>query len=116
MNRYPEWEDKKILIDLRNRYCTLYENEDGSKFYVEPAFYTALSVYKTNYPERLADILREMDRLSARYRLVVFTADDEEPLTFIPDGIQAVYLTAADICDRLQIFLEDKSRGSDYGD
>ena len=32
MKNYPEWESKKRLIDLRNRYCTLYENEDGSKF------------------------------------------------------------------------------------
>lgn len=116
MKHYPEWEDRKKLIDLRNRYCTLYENADGGKFYIEPAFYTTFETFKMHYPERVGEIIAEMDRRVSRERLVVFTADDEEPLTYIPDGVKAVYLTVTDICDKLKIFLEDKSRGSDYGD
>ena len=104
MKNYPEWESKKRLIDLRNRYCTLYENEDGSKF------------YKVHYPDRINDILAEMDRAVKANKFVVFTADDENPLTFVPENVEAVYLEITDITNKLKIFLEDKSRGSDYGD
>ena len=30
MKDYVEWADKKRLIDLKNRFCTLYKNDDGS--------------------------------------------------------------------------------------
>lgn len=116
MKNYPEWESKKRLIDLRNRYCTLYENEDGSKFYIEPAFYTTLETFKVHYPDRINDILAEMDRAVKANKFVVFTADDEKPLTFVPENVEAVYLEITDITNKLKIFLEDKSRGSDYGD
>lgn len=116
MRNYPEWEDKKEIEDTRNRYCALYENEDGSKFYIEPAFYVTLEPFRVHYPNQFSDIIKEMDAVVRRNKLVVFTADDEEPLTYIPEDIKAIYLTITDITDKLKLFLEDKSRGSDYGD
>ena len=62
------------------------------------------------------NILAEMDRAVKANKFVVFTADDENPLTFVPENIDAVYLEITDITNKLKIFLEDKSRGSDYGD
>ena len=37
---YPEWSDRKILIDRQNRFATCYQNDDGSIFYIEPQYYT----------------------------------------------------------------------------
>ena len=91
-------------------------SEDGSKFYIEPAFYTTLETFKVHYPDRINDILAEMDRAVKANKFVVFTADDENPLTFVPENVEAVYLEITDITNKLKIFLEDKSRGSDYGD
>ena len=45
-----------------------------------------------------------------------YSVFDENPLTFVPENIEAVYLEITDITNKLKIFLEDKSRGSDYGD
>lgn len=54
-----------------------------------------------------------MKRIVKANHKVVFTGDYEAPLSHVED---AVYLEIFDITDRLQLFVEDKSRGSDYGD
>jgi len=113
MENYIEWTDRKRLIDLKNRYCTLYKNEDGSMFYIEPAFYTSLMKFKELRSKEYSLILNEMDRVTSKYKLVVFTADSDEPITIAE---HAVFLTITDIANKLKIFIEDKSRGSDYGD
>ena len=116
MDNYNEWKDRKRLIDLKNKFCTLYKNDDGSMFYIEPAFYTSLMRFKELHEDKFFTILEEMDRVSSKYHLVVFTADSDEPITIIDEGVDAVYLTITDITNKLKIFIEDKSRGSDYGD
>ena len=116
MDNYNEWKDRKRLIDLKNKFCTLYKNDDGSMFYIEPAFYTSLMRFKELHEDKFCMILEEMDRVTSKYHLVVFTADSDEPITIIDEGVDAVYLTITDITNKLKIFIEDKSRGSDYGD
>ena len=54
-----------------------------------------------------------MERIVHKYHLVVFINDEDEEISEVED---AVYLTIQDVCNPLQIFVEDKSRGSDYGD
>ena len=54
-----------------------------------------------------------MERIVKRNHLVVFIGDDDEEIT---DVNGAIYLTVQDITNPLQIYVEDKSRGSDYGD
>ena len=44
---------------------------------------------------------------------IVFTYDYENPFINIDNYI---YLEFIDLCDKLKIYIEDKSRGSDYGD
>jgi hypothetical protein len=61
--RYPEWSDRKILIDLRNRFATCYQNEDGSIFYIEPQFYTYLQGYQRLRPENYQALLKRMDEI-----------------------------------------------------
>lgn len=45
---------------------------------------------------------------------MIFTGEFEHPLTRADD--EYIILEIFDITNRLQIFVEDKSRGSDYGD
>ena len=54
-----------------------------------------------------------MKQLVIQNKKVVFTLDYESPLTKA-DGY--VYLEITDVTDPLGIYVEDKSRGSDYGD
>ena len=54
-----------------------------------------------------------MERLVKQSKKVIFTHDYEFPLIKRDDFI---YLEITDVTDPLQIYVEDKSRGSDYGD
>lgn len=110
---YPEWSSRKVLIDLRNRIAKCYENIDGSIFYVEPGFYKVFEALKTIYPDRVNDVLLKMDEMTKNNRKVVFVSDPENPLVVVED---AKYITLFDITDAIGLLLEDKSRGSDYGD
>ena len=49
-----------------------------------------------------------------KYKKVVFVYDYENPYVKDLDGF--IYRELTDISDPLHIFVEDKSRGSDYGD
>lgn len=113
MKDYKEWKNRKKLIDLRARYATCYENEDGSRFYIEPQFYTCLQAYKMLRPESYQNILNKLDEIVKKNRVVCFIGQEDNPLEDIDD---AIYLTAIDVADRAQVLVEDKSRGSDYGD
>ncbi|MCI2068078.1 MAG: hypothetical protein LKJ88_00670 [Bacilli bacterium] len=116
MKNYVEWADRKRLIDLKNRFSTLYQNEDGTMFYIEPVFYEALEYFKQIKPERFQDILNEMDRVVKKNKLVVFVGDEEDPITIIDDGVKAVYLCIHDITDPLGIFIQEKNAKTDYTD
>lgn len=111
--QYPEWSDRKILIDLRNRFATCYENDDGSVFYIEPQFYTYLQGYKMQRPESYDDMLRKMDEIVRKNRKVVFVGMEDNPLV---ETEHAIYLTAMDIADQARVLIQPESRGSDYGD
>lgn len=116
MENYVEWSDRKRMIDLKNRYSTLFKNEDETMFYIEPTFYTGLMYFKQQVPTRFQEILDEMDRVVNKYKLVVFTGDEDSPLTIIDDEVKVVYLTITDITDRLNIFVQDKNFQGDYKD
>lgn len=117
MHKYEEWKNLKIVKDEVNPFSMLFEYEDGSRFYIEPIFYSYLESSFIQYPDKKQVILDEMERIVKKNKLVIFTGMDEEyedePLTKNKD---AIYLTIYDILNKLQIYVEDKSRGSDYGD
>jgi len=113
MRNYPEWNHLEKVIDSKNPFTAAYKYEDGSMFYVEPVFYTQLEEFEKHHPNVTKLIVEEMERVVRKNKLVVFTGEFEAPFTKI-EG--AIYLEIFDITDKLQIFVEDKSRGSDYGD
>ena len=107
----------KAIEDKNNPFCTLYEYETGDRFYIEPLFYTYLENFKIQFPHNYQQVIDEMEKIVKRNHRVIFTGMDEEyedePLTKNKD---AIFLTIYDILNKLQIYVEDKSRGSDYGD
>ena len=113
MKNYPEFAHLKILEDKNNPFCTLYAYESGECFYLEPVFYTQLMGFKDHYPEKFHLIIDKMEELVKRNKKIVFTGNYEHPLTEVDNFI---FLEITDVTDPLQIFAEDKSRGSDYGD
>ncbi len=117
MNKYQEWNHLKELKDNKNPFSTLYEYPDGERFYIEPIYYSYLSEVFNHYPDKKDIILREMERIVKRNKVVIFTGmdeeEDEEPLT---KNDSAIYRTIYDVLDKLGIYIENKSRGSDYGD
>ena len=113
MNNYPEWENLKHIKDEFNPYSDKFEYPNGDIFYVEPVFYLKLQSFKNLYENRYQEILDEMEKIVKKNHLVVFINDEDEEITSVDN---AIYLTIQDVTNPLLIFVEDKSRGSDYGD
>ena len=113
MKDYPEWQHLRKEIDPNNPFCALYFYEGGESFYLEPVFYTQLMGFKDHFPDKYPLIIKRMEELVLKNKKIVFTASFENPLTEIDNYI---FLEITDVTDALQIFAEDKSRGSDYGD
>ena len=114
MKNYPEWQDLKFEIEKGNPFSSKYVTSDGDIFYIEPIFYTMLSSFREHHPTKIPEILEEMKRVVKKNHKVVFTGNFEHPLTIVSDDF--VILEIFHITDRLNIYVEDKSRGSDYGD
>lgn len=112
-SKYKEWEDRQILIDLRNRFAICYQNDDGSIFYIEPQFYTYLQGYRMQRPENYQNLLDKMDEIVKKNRKVVFVGIEDNPLV---ETEHAIYLTAMDVADQAKVLIQPESRGSDYGD
>ena len=111
---YEEFKQFKEVKDPNNPFCNHYVLDGGESFYVEPAFHTQLKGFKDRHDEK--DFQRIIDRMIEivkKNKKVVFVGNFEYPQTEVEDYI---FLEITDVTDPLQIFVEDKSRGSDYGD
>lgn len=111
---YKEFEKYTLIKDEKNPFSKKYLTEDNDVFYVEPVFYTMLMSFKEHHKDSIDLILKEMERVVKKNHKVVFTGNFESPFTIVDDDF--VILEIFDITDKLNIFVEDKSRGSDYGD
>ena len=111
--KYVEFENLKQIEDISNPFSSLYELETGERFYIEPVFYTMLQGFKDHHLDKYPLIINKMLETVRNNKKVVFTGNYDCPLTNVDDY---VYLEITDITDPLKIFVEDKSRGSDYGD
>lgn len=108
-----EFKQYKQIEDKQNPFAYLYELDDGSRFYIEPVFYTQLKGFEEQWASRYDEIINEIIKIARKNKKVIFTGNFEFPQT-IAEGY--IILEITDVTDRLQIFAEDKSRGSDYGD
>lgn len=110
---YEEFKDLKVIEDKNNPFSTLYELDDGSRFYIEPVFHTQMLGFKEQWKEQYQSIVDEIIKIAKKNKKVIFTGNFEFPQT-VAEGYIIHEIT--DVTDRLKIFAEDKSRGSDYGD
>lgn len=111
---YEEFIRFNQVVDSNNPFCNLYYLDSGESFYIEPVFYTQLKGFKERHTER--DYQRIIDRMIEvvkKNKKVVFVGNFDNPQT---EAEGYIFLEITDITDPLQIFVEDKSRGSDYGD
>jgi hypothetical protein len=110
---YPEFSQYKSFLDKSNPLCNAYETKSGAIFYVEPFFYSGLMGFKEKRLDDFPKILKRIDEVVEKNRKVVFVGDFDHPFVVKDDF---VYQEIQDITDPLDIFVEDKSRPSDYGD
>ena len=108
-----EFKDLQSVEDPEYPFIPHYVLDDGSDFYIEPIFYTQLRGFKERHEDKYQIIIDALLERVRRNKKVIFIGDYETN-TFEKDGY--VILEITDITDPLQIFVEDKSRGSDYGD
>ena len=128
---YIEFASYSPYVDPLNKLVHAYLDAEGNLFYVEPGFYDGLLGFQEKRPEAFSRIMEEIDKTVRKHHKVIFTADFENPW-ITRDGRALKLLESAgfftinadagaspeisDITDPLLIFVEDKSRGSDYGD
>ena len=111
--RYPEFDFYQEIQDPINHLVHCYQDEEGNAFFVEPGFYDGLLGFKEKRAERFDDLMNALDATVKKEHRVIFTADFENPW-ITREGY--IYREIFDLTDPLKIFVEDKSRGSDYGD
>lgn len=110
---YEEFND---LIEIKSNKTNLikfFQFESGETFFIEPSFYTQLMGLKSIYPNEFDKVLMQLKNLAKQRKYVGFVYDFEHPFIEL-DGY--VYLEISDVTDSVNVFYEDKSRGSDYGD
>lgn len=103
----------KEVKDKLNPYCNLYYIDEDTSFYIEPIFYRHMLGIKERIPNEYPKVINKIISLAKENKKVVFTGNYESPYTDVEGYI---FLEIDDILDPLHIYLEDKSRGSDYGD
>ena len=111
---YEEFKHLKEVKDNNNPFSAHYFIDDAD-FYIEPVFYTQLKGFKDRHPlESYNRIIERIIEVAKKNKKVVFVGNFEYPQTEVDDSY--IFLEITDITDPLKIFVEDKSRGSDYGD
>ena len=111
---YEEFKHLEEVSNPANPFVKGFKDNDNNIIFVEPSFYTQLTNFKELYNEKdFNRIIEYMLTLMKEKHHIVFTYDYENPFINIDNYI---YLEFIDLCDKLKIYIEDKSRGSDYGD
>lgn len=110
---YEEFSHFIETSDKDYPFSKCYKTKNDDIFYIEPQFYTQLKNLKNIHKDRFDEVLLEMEIIVKENHKVVFTMDYESPMVN-KEGF--IYQEIEDILDRLGIYVEDKSRGSDYGD
>ena len=111
---YEEFKNFKEVKDLKNPFCKHYVVDSNVDFYIEPVFYTQLKGFEERHKKAdYQKIIDKMIEVVKKNKKVVFVGNFDNPQTEVEGYI---FLEVTDITDPLKIFVEDKSRGSDYGD
>lgn len=104
----------KEVKDNNNPFTYHYIIDETCDFYVERIYLTKLNNLFYLREDKKDIVLDEMVRLVKKNKHVVFCGEFEFIQTEVDDSY--IFLEIEDVLNPLQIFVEDKSRGSDYGD
>ena len=110
---YEEFKQFKQVKDKKNPFTPHFIVDEECDFYVEPVVFTQLHGFQERHPDKYDLILQSLIERVKKNKKVVFVGDYENYFT---EKEGYIYLELLDITNPLQIFVEDKSRGSDYGD
>ena len=111
--KYEEFKEFKLEKDNSNPFTPHFIVDEETDFYVEPVVFTQMHGFQERHPDKYDLIVSSMIERVKKLKKVIFVGDYENYFTE-KDGY--IYLELLDITDPLKIFVEDKSRGSDYGD
>ena len=103
----------KMIKDEKNPFTPHFVIDSETDFYVEPVVFTQLNGFKERHPDKIDLIVNSIIERVKKLKHVIFVGDFENYFT---EKENYIYLELLDITDPLKIFVEDKSRGSDYGD
>lgn len=110
---YEDFQEYKLVKDAKNPFTPHFVINDEVDFYMEPVCFTQLQGFKERHSDKYDLIIKTLKNKVLSLKKVVFVGDFENYFTEV-EGY--TYLEIVDITNSLQIFVEDKSRGSDYGD
>ena len=111
--KYEEFSQFELVKDESNPFTPHFIIDENTDFYVEPVVFTQLHGFQERHPDKYDLIINtRIDRVKS-LKKVIFVGDFENYFT---EKEGYIYLELIDITDSLKIFVEDKSRGSDYGD
>ena len=110
---YEEFKEFKLEKDEENPFSYHFIIDENTDFYLEPVVFTQLHGFQERHPDKYDLIIKSMIERVKALKKVIFVGDFENYFT---EKEGYIYLELLDITDPLKIFVEDKSRGSDYGD
>lgn len=108
-----EFKQFKLVNESEYPLIDHYIINKDNDFYIEPIFYSQLDGFKERHKESYQLIIDSIIKRVKQNHKVIFVGDFEDNTFEIPGYI---ILEIQDITNPLKIFVEDKSRGSDYGD
>lgn len=110
---YEDFKQFKLVKDNDNPFTPHFVIDEETDFYIEPIVFTQLSGFKERHPDKYQLIIDSLISRVRQNKKVIFVGDYENYFT---EKEGYIYLELLDITDPLKVFVEDKSRGSDYGD
>lgn len=111
--KYEFFKDYRVEVDPKHPFLVHVIVSDDADFYFEPMVYTQLEGFKERHKDKFHLIIEEMVKRTIRNKHVYFVSDYE---AYFEEIEGYIVLEVTDITNHLKIFVEDKSRGSDYGD
>ncbi|MGI6644661.1 MAG: hypothetical protein ACOX28_02800 [Bacilli bacterium] len=112
MNKKDIFPTLKKEKDKKYPFVDTYEYK-GHYFYIEPIYKVQFNRVSERFPSEVETLKNLMLERVSTYGTVVFTGDFTSPLV---DEEEFTYVEIDDLLCELNLPIEDKSRGSDYGD
>ena len=109
-----EFNKYKQIIDENYKDINLYELDDGSRFYIEPNFYTQLQYIKDHFVDHYEEIINKIIEIAKRNKRMIFTADFENPVVYKDDYY---YRELSDVLGEVKLHFDNKGNpDSDWKD